>query len=197
MRSYGLVVVTVIAFSTAARAQDVDQPFFAAFKTFCADTGAKPDLVKAAVEAAPFATPHDPPGSSTTVPFPMTVASWDISWNGHKLTVTAGTTQTPYGPDKVRDAIACSVLSFTNEDESIAAIRRWVGVQPDTNFPSSGTTIYNYQENGSERTAIIGDAVDRSADVEGRAWQLTVGQRPEGATVQMMHWLAPTPRNSN
>jgi len=113
------------------------------------------------------------------------------------LTVMAGSTQTPMGSDQVRDAIACSVFSFTNEDESIAAIRRWVGVQPDTNFGSSGITIYNYQEYGSVRTATIGDAAVHSADVEGRAWQLTVGQRPDGATVQLIHWMAPTPRKSN
>jgi len=178
------------------RAQSVDEPFYAAFKTLCADTGAKPDLVKRAVEAMPFAAPHSHSGASTTIPYPMTTASWDINWNGHKYIVSIDTSHVPYGPDRKLESVSCSALSFADEDAGLAAIRKWVGIQPDPNS-SSGITFYNYREDGSARVAILGDAAVESAIAEGSAWLLTVRQQPNIASVQLMRFQAPTPRSSN
>jgi len=196
VRNLGLSVVIVIVFSIAARGQSADESFYAAFKTFCADTGAAPDLVKAAIEAAPFAMPHNPPNASTIVPYPMTTAGWDVNWNGHRYTVNIGTSQAPYGPDRKQEAVSCSVLSLADENTSIAAIRKWLGIQPDPNS-SSGTMYYNYREDGSARVALIGDAAVKSTIAEGKAWLLTVRQQPNVASVQLMHFQAPTPRSSN
>ena len=53
MRIPAIISAVVIAYSPAAYAQESREAFYDAFKTFCADTGAKPDLVTAAVEATP------------------------------------------------------------------------------------------------------------------------------------------------
>jgi hypothetical protein len=194
--SLGLSVVIVVAFAGAARAQSADESFYAAFKTFCADTGAKSDLVKGVVEAAPFTVPHNPSGTATTVPYPMTTASWDINWNGHKYIVSIDTSRAPYGPGRKLEAASCSVLSFADEEASLAAIRKWVGIQPDPNS-SSGITFYSYREDGSARVAIIGDDAVKSAIAEGSTWLLTVRQQPNIASVQLMRFQTPPPRNSN
>ena len=196
MRNLGLSLVIAIAFSNTAHAQSADEPFYAAFKTFCADTGANPDLVKRAVKAAPLAMPHNPPGASTTVPYPMTTASWDINWNSRKYIVSIDTSDAPYGPDRKLETVSCSITSRADEEASAAAIRKWVGIQPDPNS-SAGVTYYNYRQDGSVRAAISGDAAVKSALAEGRAWLLTVRQQPNIASVQLMHFQAPTPRSSN
>jgi hypothetical protein len=50
---------------------------FAAFKSFCIDTGARPPAVKAVVEMA-GGIKHGPSGS-TNPPCPMTITAWDIT----------------------------------------------------------------------------------------------------------------------
>jgi hypothetical protein len=198
MRILAVICAVVITPPPAAHAQGDSKAFYDAFRTFCADPGARPDSVRAAVEAAPFATPVHPPASTTT-PYPMTTAGWNINWNGHTFTVNAGTSQAPYSPKLVMGTVSCVISSRINEDAGIAAIREWVGVQSDPNSPfSAGITYYSYRENGSGRTTIVGDdAAFKSAMTEGNAWLLTVIQKPDFASVQLMHFLMPTPRNSN
>jgi hypothetical protein len=193
-----IIFAIVITLSPAAHAQGNREAFYDAFKTFCADTGARPDSVRAAVEAAPFATPIQPP-ASTTNPYPMTAAGWNVNWNGHPFTVNTGTSQAPHGPKLVMGTVSCVISSRTNEDAGIAAIREWVGVQSDPgSSSSSGVKYYSYREDGSGRTTIIGDdAAFKSSKNEGKAWLLTVIQKADFASVQLMHFLMPTPRNSN
>ena len=70
MRRLGPILIATVAILTAgADAQVHDPPLFAAFKAFCIDTGASPDAVKSAVEAA-GGKQHAPPGAVTS-PFPM------------------------------------------------------------------------------------------------------------------------------
>jgi hypothetical protein len=94
--------------------------------------------------------------------------------------------------------VSCVISSRANEDASIAMIRKWVGVQPAPSYPSSsGVTYYDYREDGSGRTAIVGDAAVKSANTEGQSWTLTVMQQSNNASVQLMHFLVPTLRSPN
>src|SRR5262249_12053836 len=94
MRRLGpMLIATFVILAAGAEAQVHDTPLFADFKVFCVDTGARPDAVKSAVEAA-GGKQHAPPGA-TAWPFPMTVTSWDITTDGRSLSVSAGTQQAP------------------------------------------------------------------------------------------------------
>src|SRR5215469_5042148 len=131
MRIFALVA-TVLMIASSAYAQNADPPLFAAFKSFCVDTGARSLAVKAAVEAA-GGTQRDPSGL-TAVPT-MTVTLWDVAVGDRKMIVFAGTMRNPAAPPQVGDMIACNVNSPGSEDASIAAIRDWVGFPPSTSSP--------------------------------------------------------------
>jgi hypothetical protein len=206
----------VIAGSTAyaqSRSDSVpppDMPLFAAFKTFCVDTGAEPSAVNAAVEAA-GGKPHDPTGGSTEsgtltdTPFPLTFATWDVTVGGHRMTVSAGTGY-PSGTYKSQKAPPydfndCSITSFANEDASVTAIRDWVGVPPQdvSTGPHNDRwtpdlTLYQfwYQVVGSTH-AVLADRAQRiSAETQGRSWGLMLMQSPHSASLQLVHDLPPT-----
>ncbi len=55
----------------------------------------------------------------------MTVMGWLITIDGHELTVWAGTSHNPYGPDHVSDANHCTIISSANEDSSVAEVKKW------------------------------------------------------------------------
>ena len=210
MRRLGpvLLIATVAILTAGADAQVHDPPLFAAFKAFCVDTGASPDAVKSAVEAA-GGKQHVPP-SATASPWPMTVASWDITRGGHSMWVYSGTQQVPpMGGRPEANSNHCTVRSFVNEDASVEAIRNWVGVPPD--HISQGNPVlysFNYQELGSPIVGIVAPhyravrsmlpadkATYDRAKAEGRIWSLVVLQSQDGASVQLVHDLAqPIPR---
>jgi len=209
MRRLGPILIGIVAILTAgADAQVQDPPLFAAFKAFCLDTGANPDTVKSAVEAA-GGMQRVPPGA-TASPWPMTVTIWDVTTGGHSMWVYAGTQRAPpMGGRPEANSNHCTVRSFVNEDASVEAIRNWVGVPPD--HISQGNPVlysFNYQELGSPIVGIVvphyravrstlpadKTAYDR-ARAEGRIWSLGVLQSQDGASVQLMHDLAqPIPR---
>jgi hypothetical protein len=94
MRRLGPILIATVANLTAgADAQVPDPPLFAAFKAFCVDTGASPESVKLAVEAA-GGKQHGPSGA-TAWPFLMTVTTWDVTTGSHSMYVYAGTQQVP------------------------------------------------------------------------------------------------------
>ena len=126
MRLLGPILIATIVFLTAgADAQVHDPPLFAAFKTFCIDTGASPDAVKSAVEAA--GSKQRVPPSATASPWPMTVTIWDITTGGHSMHVSTGTQRVPpMGERPEANSNHCIVSSFVNEDASVEAIRNWV-----------------------------------------------------------------------
>jgi len=204
MRGLGPILIATVAIPTAgADAQVHDLPPFAAFKTFCIDTGTSPDAVKSAVEAA--GGKQRVPPSATASPWPMTVTIWDITTGGHSMHVSTGTQRVPpMGGRPEANSNHCIVSSFVNEDASVEAIRNWVGVPPD--HISQGNPVlysFNYQELGSPivgmvaphyravRSTLPADktAYDR-AKAEGRIWSLGVLQSQDGASVQLMHDLA-------
>lgn len=193
MRRVGPILIATVAILTAgADAQVHDPPLFAVFKAFCVDTGASPDAVKSAVEAA-GGRQHGPSGA-TASPFPMTVTTWDITAGGHSLNVSAGTQQVaPVQNRPEANSNSCIVNSFVNHDASIEAIRNWVGVPP-ANISRANPTIYyyNYQQLGSVPSTLPTDkAAYHVAEIEGRVWSLVVLQSQDGASVQLVHQLAP------
>ena len=193
MRRVVPILIAIVAILTAgADAQVQDPPLFAVFKAFCVDTGASPDAVKSAVEAA-GGKQHGPSGA-TASPFPMTVTTWDIATGGHSLNVSAGTQQVPPVQNRPEaNSNSCAVMSFANDDASIEAIRDWVGVPPANILRGNLTTyFYNYQQLGSVRSALPTDKVAyHMAEIEGRVWSLVVLQSQDGASVQLVHQLAP------
>jgi hypothetical protein len=174
-----------------------DLPLYAAFKMFCVNTGAKPEAVKAAVEAA-GGRPHTPPGGATDSPFPMTVSSWNVTVNGHNMVVGAGTAypSRKFENAKLRngDFDSCTVDSYSNEDESISAIVDWVGVPGDvsTNPPSSKYTpglklhFYGFQTIGRNHAPAAGEQ-QTAATNEGRYWTLVLMQDQRSASLQYTH----------
>jgi hypothetical protein len=169
----------------------LDPPLFTAFKAFCIDTGASPDAVKAAVEAA-GGKQHAPP-AATARPLPMTVTSWDITLGGHSMYVSAGTQQVPPVQNRPEEnSNHCILRSFVNEDDGIGAIRKWVGVSPVLTSPGNPISyFFDYQESGSVRSTLPAAKVDRDmAKAEGRTWSLVVLQSDDGASVQLIHLLA-------
>src|SRR5215471_9999910 len=94
MRRLGPILIATVAILTAgADAQVHDPPLFAAFKAFCVDTGASPDAVKSAVEAA--GGKQRVPRSATASPWPKTVTIWDTTTGGHSMYVSTGTQRVP------------------------------------------------------------------------------------------------------
>ena len=193
MRLLGPILIATIVFLTAgADAQVHDPPLFAAFKAFCVDTGARPDAVKSAVEAA--GGKQRVPPSATASPWPMTVTIWDVTRGGHSMHVSAGTQQVPpMGGRPEENSDHCTISSFVNEDASIEAIRNWVGVPP-AYFSRDNRIHYffDYQESGSVRSTLPAAKIAHDmAKAEGRTWSLVVLQSQDGASVQLVHHLAP------
>jgi hypothetical protein len=193
MRRLGPILIATVAILTAeADAQVYDLPLFAAFKAFCVDTGASPDAVKSAVEAA-GGKQHAPP-SATAWPWPMTATIWDITTGGHSMYVSAGTQRVPPIHNRPEEnSNNCTVSSFVNEDASIEAIRNWVSVPPA--YISRGNPIlyiFYYQELGSVRSPLPEDKIAFDmAKAEGRTWAIDVLQSQDGARVGLAHYLAP------
>jgi hypothetical protein len=204
MRRLGPILIGIVAILTAgADAQVHDPPVFAAFKAFCLDTGANPDTMKSAVEAA-GGMQRVPPGA-TASPWPMTVTIWDVTTGGHRMHVSTGTQRVPpMGGRPEANSNHCIVSSFVNEDARVEAIRNWVGVPPD--HISQGNPVlysFSYQELGSPIVGIVAPhyravrstlptdkaAYDR-AKAEERIWYLVVLQSQDGASVHLMHELA-------
>jgi len=94
MPRLGPILIGTAAILTAETdAQVHDPPLFAAFKAFCVDTGASPEAVKSAVEAAGGKQRVAP--RATASPWPMSVTIWDITTGGHSMYVSTGTQRVP------------------------------------------------------------------------------------------------------
>jgi hypothetical protein len=188
----GSILIATAFLTAGASAQTHDPPLFAAFKTFCIDTGAKPDAVKTAIEAA-GGKQHA--ASATAQPFTMTVTSWDITAGGASLNVSAGTGQAPPIQNRAgENSNQCVVTSFVNDDASIEALRNWVGVPPGHVMRGNPTMyFFDYQEQDSARSPLptARSAYDM-AKAQGRLWSLVVFQVQDGASVQLVHHLAPS-----
>jgi hypothetical protein len=147
-------------------------PLFDVFKTICFDTGASPETVAAAIEAAGGA-PKGTPGS-TAWPFPMTTRSWDIVVGGHKMMISAGGVTGRF--------TACTVNSWAGDDRGVAAIKQWVGVQPNDVHRNTDYTRWSFAFRDRDGTREpIADRWEREH------WELELedGQRP---MAYLTHW---------
>jgi hypothetical protein len=193
MSRLGATLFAIVAIMTArADARADEPPLLAAFKAFCVDTGANPNAVKSTVEAA--GGKQRTSSDATAWPFPMTSTTWEVSTGGHSLNVSAGTQQVPSIQNRPQaNSNQCIVNSFVNEDASIEAIRSWVGVPPANVLRGDPTTyFYNYQQSGSVRSPLPTDEVAyHMAEIEGRVWSLVVLHLRTGASLQLVHHLAP------
>jgi hypothetical protein len=191
MRNVGIILIAVftVTFDVHARAADV--PLFAAFKSFCVNTGGGPDAVKPAVEMAGGKQFKPPTSSGAT--YSMTVASWLVTIDGHKMLVSAGTSHQRHASGRVSDSNSCTINSDANEDGSIAEIQRWVGVPPNS-ISTADSTYYDYQEQGSARLPLPTDKeAVKSIMAAGHAWTLVV-IRPDAnsASIHLTHLLGVT-----
>ena len=159
---------------------------FSAFKSFCADTGARADAVKGAILAAGGA-PHDPPTKSTETPFPMQTSLWDVKVGGHSLVVAAGRAHSGGTADV---AMADCVVSGAQADAaSLKALEGWAGV-PANNGANELLTYYVFEEkDGAHHTVSGARAAQEAAQEAGRIWRLTVIRAPGIASVELMHML--------
>jgi hypothetical protein len=176
-----------------AHAQDADPPMFADFKSFCIATGADPNAMKVVVEANGARLLRPP--ASTTYPFPMTTTIWEQRLSDRVITVAAGSI---YSPARIYHAEyganACTLTSHTNDDASVDAIRKWIGIPPERVSPG-GLTIYffDYVETASGHAAVPSDNTAReAAAARGELWHVVLLHAKDGASVQVMHDIPPS-----
>jgi hypothetical protein len=188
-----ILIVTLGSLAADAHAQAVQPPLFAAFKSFCVNTGAGPDAVKPAVEMAGGKPLKE---DATSTPIPMTLASWLITIDSHKMTVATVSSRVPMGHGKTAGTNQCNINSDANEDSSIAAIQQWVGVPPYRSSIDGQTvfTYYDYQEQGLARLPLPTDkaAVKSTMEAE-HSWTLVVIKSQRMASISLTHMLAVNP----
>ncbi|HJW39939.1 MAG TPA: hypothetical protein VJ476_01780 [Rhizomicrobium sp.] len=187
----------------SADARAADPPLFFAFKSFCIDTDAVPGAVKTAVEGVGgklFRGPVSSPG----FPYVVGLTIWNIAIDGHALSVSAGAQHIPSTLNHHRpedDNNDCTVVSYSNDDTGIAAIRRWIGVPGRIDRPSSplyfggrrlpDVTLYffSYQQVGNVRMAVIDKVGLEAAEREGRYWTVVLTRGLHVSSVQLTHVL--------
>jgi hypothetical protein len=195
----GFAVALVV--STGAAAQAADPPLFAAFKAFCVATGARPDAIKQAVEAAggtlfrPTNTVKDPPPESSETT--ATVWSWAVGSYAMKISAVSLRRAPADAGDFAHD---CMVRGEAKDDASVEAIRKWVGVAPDPNKAADpAMSIFNFEERAGVRSSWPdSDAEMAAARTEGRVWRLNLYGSDRLAGVRLTHLLAaPGPNGPN
>lgn len=163
--SFGLIA-SFLGFAGVVHAQE-DPPLFAAFKAYCLKAGGDPEQVKLAVEMRGGKLAEHP-GGATDTPWPMTVTNWDITTHGHKMILSVGTSHPPRGGDSTN----CVIDSFSDETDSMEALRKWAGVPRDPNhtFPE----FYNFYLDGGAHKAIQDTDAFRVAAKNGNIWSLAL-----------------------
>jgi hypothetical protein len=194
MKVLALSLAASIAWPAATQAQTQDPPFYAAFRAICGDTGADPKRVKAAIAAAPFPKRVDPPISSSLFPS-LTMTTATINWNGHRLSIQSSRNHMPIGGGTSTDVLICSIVGSDHEDVGLAAVRKWVGVQPTSTIAAFRITNFDYRQDGSVRTPLVGDAASNAAIVQGKYWSVRLNALGI-YRAQLFHFLAPAPQKA-
>jgi hypothetical protein len=185
-----LAAVVAIAFGVRARADDL--PLFTALKNFCVYTDGVPGAVKSTVEMA--GGKQVKPPVSTGGHYPQIVTAWLVAVADHKMLVSSVASQQPYGNGRVSYSTHCILFSYANEDNSIEAIRRWVGVRPSSSS-QGGSAYYDYQERDSVRSPMPTDKeAFEKIMAAGRARTLMI-VRPSNsfASIELTHFLGISP----
>ena len=164
-----------------------EAPVFTTFKTLCIDTGAVPEAVRKAVEAAggkpelPLAAPT--PGEAASL------AVWDVDLDGASYRVQFGDTQSPSDSSRGVESQTCNIDSATDDEAGIAEARRWVGVPPSHSFSDvMFIEVYDFQQNGPLREPLPADQrAFHSLELAGQVWALGLKRSPQGTSMMLAH----------
>ncbi|HEY1961087.1 MAG TPA: hypothetical protein VGG69_01615 [Rhizomicrobium sp.] len=178
---FGCVALPALVATNAFAA---DPPLFAAFKKFCADTKAEPDAVKAAALAA---SSKNVASAATDKKAPAAAAgsSWTLLFQGHHLTVTSGTLNTPAAANiPATKGVTCAITDSDGDNAGASAIGAWAKV-PATAEVGGVFGTYSYQEKNGVRVGV--KAPDKAVkDPEGM-WNLTLSQVGKLTAVNLAH----------
>jgi hypothetical protein len=185
--SLAVALLMAVCGSAAADGVPASSAFFTAFKTFCIDTGAKPEAVESAVLAAGgkrAALQYD------IVPaINMPVKPWDVSLGGEHFVVYAGRNGEAGSKDSPATTEGCGVRSAANEDAGIAAIRQWGGnLVADGRFAS---LLFGFADMDSVRkpAADLDPVSWKAAQAGGRGRMLATRHLPNGADAELYRIL--------
>jgi len=170
--------------SGSVSAATSDPPLLAAFKTFCMETQAVPDAVKAAVEAAGGVSPRPP--AATDWPFHMTTQSWNLTLRGHRMMIGSGTMHTAAsGRTPAMDSLDCDIHGGPDDEAGLAAVADWIGV-PVSSRDGDELTYYEFVERDGRRVSVTEQ--DALRDLEsGGFWTLVLIRFPSSASLQLVY----------
>jgi hypothetical protein len=185
----GIIIAALSCAGPIAAAQAEEPPLFAAFKSFCVATGAKPHLVRSAAEAA-GATEEGPSALPIRL-FEMTASNWRHDMGGAALSISAATLAMARG-----GADVCTLTLFANDDASVSSLRGWVGVAPlDSSSGNPTEYRYGFQEIDGERLPLPAEKeAFAEADRKGRIWLLVILRTEKSASAQLTHFLGAAPQ---
>ena len=175
--------------------QSARMPMYDAFKRFCIDTAAQPEVIAKAVMMSGISF-HKRAPAATATPWAMNMTGWDMDFEGHALTLNAGNAMEASGAAMLRKSETCTITSWNNADEkaSVAALHRWAGISrsADRSLPRGGGTLalYTFEMRGPVMLPLKEDDGGRLARAEGRTWLLTIMDNATSLT----HYFPPTPR---
>jgi hypothetical protein len=164
-----------------------DPPLFAAFRQFCADTQAKPDAVKAAALAA---SSKNVASAATDKKSPASAAgsSWSLVYQGHHLSVTSGTLQTPAaGNMPATNSITCAIADSDGDNAGASATAAWASVPASAEIGGVFGT-YTYQEKNGKHVPV--KAVEKAVKDPQGVWNLTLSQIGKVTAVNLAHATA-------
>lgn len=188
MRPAAVVLVAVSLTLAASRAQAEDAPLFAAFRSFCIDTNAQIDAIRAAIAAAggrQVDSPALPAEEGTTA----TATAWEVSVLGRHYDVTYLDLRSDFRAKRGVRSDDCSVESPRTDDASFAAARSWVGVPASHTFSDVMTMeLYDFQRSDGQN-APLPDSNDAFGALElgGRVWALSLMRLPGKTTLDLSH----------
>ena len=177
-----LLTAALLASVMPAQAQPQDPPLFSAFKAYCLKAGSDADEIKLAVEMR-GGKPANHPSGITAIPWPMTATNWDITIQGHKMTLSVGTSRPPKGPAMTN----CAISSYSDESSSMEALRQWAGVPRDPNHPFP--EFYSFYLDGAAHKPITDKNTFRIAEERGNIWTLAIIGKN---SLQLAHTLPQT-----
>ena len=172
----------------AAQAQPKPSPFFAAFLKFCADPDVNPREVGKAVEIAGGTVFK--PEATTDFPWRMATAGWNVTVEGQKMLIGAGSARVPHGPILIQETVNCSVTGDDSGGAAQTELKEWVGVPPDR----PGSPYYDFVWDGQKRTSLVDGPTFRADSESGKAWTLAFIGGGKFASVMLTHFLKPVPK---
>lgn len=171
------VLACCLLFASPAMAAG-DLPLFTAFKTFCVDTGAKAQAVRAAVEAAGGRANDEAAATDGIV--------WDLPGG---FQVATGTIHEDDEAERGVYTVTCGIDTPSADAASLAAIRRWVGVPASHAMPSGMVMeIYDFQDTNGTRQPVPDDLdALRALWRTGHVWGLGLIGAQKEMSVSLMH----------